>query len=152
MNPMKFKTLAVLMLLLTPGLCFSGMYKYKDEHGNWVYSQQPPASGEYKTLRGPKETRSSVLTKDARDAKLKKARKAVLGDPKENAKKTKIAKETAKNAAKREDLCRQSKKSLGELQIYRRFKDKNGNVTRMDDNVRATKIKKTKTNIQQFCY
>ncbi len=149
---MKFKTLAALLLLLTPGLCFSGMYKYKDERGNWVYSQQPPATGEYETIRGPKETRSSKLDKESRDAKIKKARKAILGDPKENAKKDKIAKQTAKNADKRRENCEKSKKGLESLQIYRRFKDKDGNVARMDDNVRAKRIQSTKENIQQFCY
>lgn len=148
---MKFKTLAALVLLLTPGLCFSGMYKYKDERGNWVYSQQPPATGEYETIRGPKETRSSKLDKKTRDEKIKKARDAILGNPAKKAEKDKIAKETAKNANKRIDACNKSKKGLESLQIYRRFKDKDGNITRLADDVRAKRIQNAMENIRQFC-
>ncbi len=148
---MKFKTLAALVLLLSPISALSGMYKYQDEQGTWVYSQQPPATGEYETIRGPKETRSSKLSKEARDTKIKEARKAVLGDPAEKAEKDKVAKETAKNANKRKDNCAKSKKALESLQVYRRFLDKDGNATVMDDDVRAKRIKNTKENIQQFC-
>ncbi len=148
---MKFKTLAALVLLLSPISAFSGMYKYQDESGTWVYSQQPPATGEYETIRGPKETRSSKLPKEAREEKIKKARKAILGDPAEKTKKDKVAKETAKNADKRTKACAQSKKALESLQVYRRFLDKDGNATIMDNDVRAKRIKNAKINIQQFC-
>ncbi|VAW92100.1 hypothetical protein MNBD_GAMMA23-897 [hydrothermal vent metagenome] len=148
---MKFKTLAALVLLLSPISAFSGMYKYQDKSGTWVYSQQPPATGEYETIRGPKETRSSKLPKEARDEKLKKARKAVLGDPVDKAAKDKVAKETAKNADKRTKSCEQSKKALETLQVYRRFIDKDGNATVMDSDVRAKGIKNAMENIKQFC-
>jgi len=148
---MKFKTLAVLVILITPSLCFSGMYKYKGENGNWVYSQHPPASGEYVTISGPKETRSSKLSKEDRDTKVKKARDALLGTPEDNAEKDKIGKETSKNAGIRKENCIKSKKALEALQVYRRFKDKDGNVTRMADDERKKRIKNAKENIQQFC-
>ena len=148
---MKFKTLATTVLFLIPALCLAGMYKYKDERGNWVYSQQPPANGEYQILRGPKETRSSKLSKEARTQKVKKAREAILGTPEKNAEKDKVAKETAKNLDKRLDNCKKSKKALEALQVYRRFKDKNGKVTRLSDEERATRIKNAEENIKQFC-
>ncbi len=148
---MKFKTLAVLVLLLSPVLAFSGMYKYQDEQGVWVYSQQPPATGEYETIRGPKETRSSKLPKEARDAKIKEARKAVLGDPADKAAKDKVAKETAKNANKRKSACEKATKALESLQVYRRYRDKDGNVTVMDDDVRMKRIKQAEESIREFC-
>jgi len=148
---MKFRTLVALSILITPTLCFSAMYKYKDEKGNWVYSQHPPASGEYETLKARKETRSSKLSKEASSEKIKKARESVIGKPEDKAEKDKVEKETAKNADKRKEACEKSKKGLEALQIYRRFKDKDGNVTRMSDDERAKRIKNAKENIKQFC-
>lgn len=148
---MKFRTLVALSILITPTLCFSAMYKYKDEKGNWVYSQHPPASGDFKTLKAPKQTRSSTLSKEARDAKVKKARESVIGKPEDKAEKDKVAKESAKNADKRKDNCNKSKKALEALQIYRRFKDEKGNVTRMADDEREKRIKQAKDSIKQFC-
>ena len=148
---MKFKTLVAISILITPALCFSAMYKYKDEKGNWVYSQHPPTSGEFESIKARKETRSSKLSSEARSEKVKKARESVIGKPEDKAEKDKVAKESAKNANKRKENCAQSKKTLEALQIYRRFKDKDGNVTRMADDERAKRIKSAKENIKQFC-
>ena len=148
---MKFRTLVALSILITPTLCFSAMYKYKDEKGIWVYSQHPPASGEYTTIKGPKETRSSKLSKEASAAKVKKARESVIGKPEDKAEKDKVAKENAKNADIRKSNCEKSRKGLQSLQVYRRFKDKDGNVTRMSDDERNRRIKIAQENIKQFC-
>lgn len=150
-NTMKFRTLITLFIFITPALSFAAMYKYKNESGTWVYSQHPPASGEYETIKSKRETRSSQLNKEARDEKVKKARESVIGKPEDKKEKDKIAKETAKNADKRADACKQSKKALESLQVYRRFKDKDGNVTRMNDDVRKKRIKDVQVNIKQFC-
>ena len=148
---MKFKTLLILLVLITPALSYSAMYKYQDEKGNWVYSQHPPASGDFQTIKAQKSSRSSNLNKEARAAKVKKARESVIGTPEGKEEKDKIAKETEKNTAKRSEACENSKKALSSLQVYRRFKDKDGNITRMDDDERARRIKTVKENIKQFC-
>lgn len=148
---MKFRTLITLFILLIPALSSAAMYKYKSESGTWVYSQHPPASGEYETIKSKRETRSSQLNKEARVEKVKKARESVIGKPEDKKEKDKVAKETAKNADKRADACEKSKKALESLQVYRRFKDKDGNVTTLDDKVRQKQINSAKENIKQFC-
>lgn len=148
---MKFRTLLALFILITPTLSYSAMYKYKNENGNWVFSQHPPVSGEYEVIKKKRESRSSRLSKDARDAKVTKARESVIGKPESKAAKDKVAAETAKNKDKRKEACEKSKKGLSSLQIYRRFKDKDGNVTTMDDNERQKRIKSAQENIKQFC-
>ena len=148
---MKFKTLITLFILITPALGFAAMYKYKNESGNWVYSQHPPVSGEYEVIKSKKETRSSRLNKEERVEKVKKARESVIGKPEEKEAKDKVAKETAKNKDKRADACEKSKKGLEALQVYRRFKDKDGNVTTMDDKERQKRISNAQENIKQFC-
>lgn len=150
-NTMKFRTLLTFFILITPALCLAAMYKYKDESGNWVYSQHPPASGEYEALKAKKEPRSSRLNKEERVEKVNKARDSVTGKPADKAEKDSVAKETAKNKDKRADACEKSKKGLESLQIYRRFKDKDGNVTTMDDKERQKRISNAKENIKQFC-
>ena len=148
---MKFRTLLALCILITPALSSAAMYKYKNESGTWVYSQHPPASGEYETIKSKRETRSSKLSPEDRVKKVNKAREFVIGKPEDKKEKDKVAKETAKNADKRADACKKSKKGLESLQVYRRFKDKDGNVTTMDDKERQKRIKNAKENIKQFC-
>ena len=148
---MKFRTLLVLFILITPTLSYSAMYKYKNENGNWVFSQHPPASGEYEVIKKKRESRSSRLSKDARNAKVTKARESVIGTPEDKANKDKVAKETAKNDTKRKEACAKSKEALTSLQMYRRFKDKDGNVTTMDDKERQKRVKSAQENIKQFC-
>lgn len=146
---MKFRTLLALFILIAPTLSYSAMYKYQNEKGNWVYSQHPPADGDYTTIKGPKKTRSSTLSGEARTEKITKARESVIG--KKEDKKDKAGKESAKNEDKRAEACEKSKKGLESLQLYRRFKDKDGNVTTMADDERERRIKNAKENINQFC-
>lgn len=148
---MKFRTLLTLLLFMTPLLSFAAMYKYQDAQGNWAYSQHPPVSGEYEAIKAKKAPRSSNITEESRVEKVKKARESVIGTPADKKAQDKVAKETAKNTAKRKDACEKSKKGLESLQVYRRFKDKDGNVTTMDDNERAKRIKNAQENIKQFC-
>jgi len=148
---MNFKTLLTLLILITPTLSFSAMYKYQDAKGNWVYSQHPPASGEFESIKAKKASRSSKLSEESRVEKVNKARESVIGKPEDKAEKDKVAKETAKNADKRKAACESSKKALESLTVYRRFKDKDGNVTTMDDTERTKRIKNTEINIKQFC-
>ena len=146
---MKFRTLLALFILIAPTLSYSAMYKYQNEKGNWVYSQHPPANGDYTTIKGPKKTRSSTLSGEARTEKITKARESVIG--KKEDKKDKAGAESAKNEDKRAEACEKSKKGLESLQMYRRFKDKDGNVTTMADDERERRIKNAKENINQFC-
>jgi len=129
----------------------AAMYKYQDENGDWVYSQHPPAEGNFTTIKAQKQSRSSRLSSEERKEKLTKSKESILGKPGEKEEKTKSENETAKNDAKRQDICDRSKKGLEQLQIYRRFKDKDGKITVLDDETRAKQIANAKANIEQFC-
>lgn len=153
---MKFRRLLVLQLvplfiLTAPRLSHSAMYKYQDEQGMWVYSQHPPASGDFTIIKAQKQSRSSTLDSEARKAKVNKARESVLGKPGNKKTQSKSDKETVLNEAKRRDICEKSRRGLSALQIYRRFMDENGNVTYMEEDERARRIKNAQANIDQFC-
>jgi len=148
---MKFKCLIALLILSAPILSHAAMYKYQDAQGNWVYSQHPPADGDFKTIKPDKKSRSSRLSSEERDAKVKKARESVIGTPEDNKEKSKVAAESAKNADLRKESCAKSKEALTALQVYRRFTDKDGKTIRLDDDERAKRIQSAKDNIKQFC-
>ena len=153
---MKFRNLSShllisLLLVLISSHSLAAMYKYQDEKGDWVYSQHPPAEGSFTTIKAQKQSRSSRLSTEARQQKVNQAKESVLGKPGEKEAKSKSESETAKNNAKRQDICDRSKKGLEQLQIYRRFKDKDGKITVLDDETRAKQIANAKANIEQFC-
>ena len=151
---MKFRRLFAILasaLLLSAASQSYAAYKYQDEKGNWVYSQYPPADGDFSTIKHNKTPRSDKLTSEERDKKITKARESVIGKPADKKAKNKAEKESAKNEAIRRKSCEQSKKTLSSLQVYRRFKDKDGNVSRMDENVRQKNISNAKANVSQFC-
>jgi len=153
---MKFRILPRHLILPFLVLGFStvsqaAMYKYQDENGAWVYSQHPPTEGSFTTIKPQKQSRSSTLSNEERKAKVTEAQESVLGKPGEKEAKSKSDNETAKNNAKRQDICERSKKGLEQLQIYRRFRDKEGNITVLDDEQRAKQIANAKANIEQFC-
>ncbi len=150
---MKFKILfallvAPLFIIIATNSVYSAMYKYQDEKGIWVYSQHPPASGDFTIIKAQRPSRSSSLNSEARKAKINKARDAILGNKQTS---SKVQQETDKNEAKRQTICEKSKKGLEALQIYRRFRDKDGNITFLDDDVRAQRIRDAQDNIEQFC-
>jgi len=148
---MRFRSIVTLLLIASPLLSYAAMYKYQDANGNWVYSQHPPADGEYSVIKAEKQPRSSNLSSEERKEKVTKARESVIGTPEDKKNQDKVAAETAKNEAKRNDICEQSKKALSSLQVYRRFKDKDGNITRLDDDERQKRIDSAKQNIKEFC-
>lgn len=153
---MKFKSLLTrmvltLFILMAASPSYSAMYKYQDEKGEWVYSQHPPADGDFTTIKAQKQSRSSRIGNDARKAKIDKARESVIGKQDDKQGQSRVEQETAKNDTKRQDICDKSTRGLEALQIYSRFKDKDGNVTFMDDKERARRIKNAQANIEQFC-
>jgi len=145
----------------------AGMYKYVDEDGNVTYSQTPPSTGDYKSIKLPKEATRSGLSKEERDAARQKSRDAIMGktidgddtdseakadggDPSKKEEKL-VKDETKKNKDERSRLCKQARESKTNLEIYRRFKDKDGNVVRYSDEERAKRLKNANEAIKQFC-
>ena len=131
------------MLLLATLMIFTfsasaGLYKWVDDEGNVHYSQKRPKSQKYKRLKSPAPTPESS-----------KPLYKPLAEPTEN--NDVVATETAKNEKIRSDNCAAAKKNLNSFTVYRRLRDKDGNITYIDDKVRAQRIENAKKAIREFC-
>ncbi len=131
------------MLFLTIMMIFAssasaGLYKWVDNEGNVHYSQKRPVNQQFKRLKAPPPAPDNAKP-------LYKP-----GTPATESGKTAAA-ETAKNKEIRAKNCAQAKKSLSNFQIHRRMRDKDGNVTTIDDNVRAKNIKDAQNAISNYC-
>ncbi len=143
---------AILFSLLLGSLfavssAMAATYKWTDEKGNVHYTQQPPADGSYERMKvdksrpvyGEPESPPPTASQPATATTKSSSNGAVVKD------------ELAKNAEIRTKNCEAAKKNLEILTVYKRYKDKDGNVIRMDDNERAQKIEEAKQNISEFC-
>jgi len=125
-------------------------YKYQDKDGRTVYSQHPPASGPYQVIDTPKTNKyGSDSSKAAESKPSLKDRVSEIGE--KNKQNKDIAAETEKNNKLRIDNCKNARKNLEVYQVYRRFKDDKGNVTRISDTDRQKKIEEARDAIKQFC-
>ena len=131
------------MLLLTTLMIFTfsvsaGLYKWVDDEGNVHYSQKRPLGAQYKKLKAPAtapENSKSLYQQE----KPKTAADTTLAAEKEKIKKLKA------------DNCEQAKKSLSTYTVHRRFKDKSGKITYVDDKERAQRIKDAQKAITDYC-
>ena len=131
------------MLLLTTLMIFvssayAGLYKWVDDEGNVHYSQKRPIDKQFKRLKAPAPAPEKSKSPYQSTNKQKQSNDVV-------------ASETAKNEKIRVENCTKAKKSLENFTIYRRFKDKDGNISVMDDKVRAQQIENAKQAINNFC-
>ena len=132
------------ILLLTAMIIFAssasaGLYKWVDDEGNVHYSQKRPRDQQFERLKAPapapessKPLHQSATPTDSKGADT-------------------TAAETAKNKEIRATNCANAKKNLNAYQVYRRMRDKDGNVTIIDDNERAKQIEQAKQAINDFC-
>lgn len=131
------------MLLLTTLMIFvssasAGLYKWVDDEGNVHYSQKRPINKQFERLKAP--------------APSPDGSKPLYNSIKQNKNKGgAVATETAKLEKLRADNCKGAKKNLESYTLYRRFRDKDGNITRVDDKERAKQIAEAKQAINEFC-
>ena len=118
----------------------AGLYKWVDDEGNVHYSQKRPINQQFKRLKAPAPApEASKPLYQSQQSKQNKGGKDT------------VAAETAKNEKKRAANCANAKKKLNAYQVHRRIRDKDGNVTVVDDKVRASQIAKAKQAISDFC-
>ena len=143
--------LPLVILLLSSA--HAATYKYQDQDGRTVYSQHPPASGPYQVIDTPKSNKygadGSKAAKSKPDKPSLKDRVSKIGE--KNKQNKDISAETEKNKKLRADNCKNARKNLEVYQVYRRFKDDKGNVTRISDADRQKKIGEARDAIKQFC-
>ncbi len=139
--------LACLAALL-PGLLHAATYKWVDAEGNVVYSQQPPSSGNYQSLKVPT---GGGLDPQAAQAQREAASNSVSGPARGTNKDDPVAAVTANSEQVRRQNCEAAKKNLQTYEVYRRVRDKDGNIVRLDANERQARIDQAKQQVREFC-
>ena len=135
----------VLLSFLVSVAVSAATYKWTDENGNVVYSQTPPGSGQYERIKGLKHSRSSQANEAESKTDTNTSKKVSGNSPEDLARREELKEELKK------DNCEKAKKNLDVFTVYRRFKNEDGTVTRMDENERQAKIKEAEAQIREFC-
>lgn len=134
---MRIVFLTIMILFATSAS--AGMYKWVDEDGNVHYSQKRPLDKQYKKLKAP-----PPAPEDAKSPYQSSA-------PKEDKPDKTVQALTDKNLKIREENCEKAKKNLTNFQLHRRIRDKDGNVTVIDDKEREKQIQNAEKAIKDFC-
>jgi len=134
------RVLLLTIMMIVASSASAGLYKWVDDEGNVHYSQKKPRGQQFERLKAP-----APAPEDSKPLyQSSETNKKVGGEDT-------AAKETAKNNKIREENCTKAKKNLNSYQVYRRIRDKDGNVTIIDDNERAKQIKSAQDAISQYC-
>ena len=133
---MRIVFLTIMILFATSAS--AGLYKWVDDEGNVHYSQKRPLDKQYKKLKAP-----PPAPEDA-----KSLYQPITPKDKPN---STVQALTDKNLKIRAENCEKAKKNLTNFQIHRRIKDKDGNVTVIDDKDRAKQIENAEKAIKDFC-
>ena len=122
-------------------------YKWFDENGNVVYSQQPPEGRPYETVKTTKPSSTSPRPTPAESSFMTKQQEKA-----EEAKKNStVQQEVAKGEAMRAENCKAAKQNLESYTAFRRVRNEQGEVIMLDDNERARLIEESKEDIKEFC-
>ncbi len=138
-------SLVLSLIMLAPAS--AAMYKWLDENGNVVYSQQPPPEGPYETIKAktpPPASRATPSPAPSFTAEVQK-------DEEERDLDRKVEQEAVKSAQLRADNCKAAKHNLETYTVYRRIKNDQGDIIRLDDDERAKRIQEAKDAIKEFC-
>ena len=140
--------IASLLFCLIMGSVNAGTYKWEDENGNIVYSQQPPKERAYETIKTTKPSSSTPPSTPTLPQSLK-AKKQV--EAAEQQLEGKIQQETANLEKIRAENCKAAKHNLEAYTVTPRIINAQGEFVRLDDNERNRLIQEAKDNIKEFC-
>lgn len=132
----------------TPASADSVSYKWMDDNGNIVYSQNPPRDRKYEVIRSTSSAGKSSTSKSGNSSAAVKALEASAATRKEK------EKETLKEAdikKKRAAACENAKKNVETYTIYRRVQKPDGSVVRLDDKDRAHLLKQAQDDVAEYC-
>ena len=152
---MKLTTSIFLSLIVIASTAFStsslaaSTYKWTDDKGNVHYSQHPPRDRESERLKIKKAPRSSRTYQAPASSNSQGA--ATSGLPGSNQQGNTAEQESQSNTALRKKNCEAAKKNLKIYQVYRRVRDKEGNIKRISPDEREQRIKESKEQISEFC-
>ena len=122
-------------------------YKWLDENGNVVYSQQPPEGRPYETVKTKKPSTTSLRPTPAESSFMTEKQK----ESEEAKRDSDIQQEVAKAEKMRAQNCEAARHNLEVYTAFRRTTNEKGEVVRMDDNERAAGIQQAKDAIKEFC-
>lgn len=125
----------------------AGTYKWLDDNGNVVYSQQPPADRPYEAVKTQKPSSVSLQPTPAESSFMSKQQEKAEGAKKEAT----VADEVAKGEARRAENCKAAKHNLESYTAFRRVRNEKGEIIMLDDNERARLIEESKQDIREFC-
>lgn len=139
----------VMISLVAPSAWANNVsYKWLDDSGNTVYSQTPPRDRQYETIR-TKSTPGSTATRSSGTSSS--AIKSLEEGATVRKEKEKEAKKDAEIKQKRAIECEKAKKNVETFTIYRRVRQPDGSVVRLDDNDRAKLLEEAKQNVADLC-
>lgn len=125
-------------------------YKWTDDEGNTVYSQQPPPDRDYQRL----DIRTGTPSPSGQDepaSSSSSAAESILEEAKKSEKQKEIEAQQAKAEEIRKQNCEAAKQNLEVYTVYRRIRDAEGNVKVLGDEERQEKIQQAKDQIAEFC-
>ncbi|MCS5710992.1 DUF4124 domain-containing protein [Candidatus Berkiella aquae] len=138
------------LFLLNTSYSFAQAYRWTDENGQTVYSQEPPPDKAATEIKAPPPPASTVAQEKAAVQKL--IDKEQTAEQKEaELKKAQAMKELT--AQEKQTNCDKAKEQLSNLQLKTRIKmiGADGQVTMLTPAQKAQEIAKTQEMIKSFC-
>ena len=136
-----FSIILVFLSLLVSTSLTAATYKWTDESGNVVYSQQPPKSGPYELIKGLKHSRTSAGESSGTESQSNSEDAQTGGNKELSAEDQKLKKQN----------CEAAKKNLEVYKVYTRVKGSDGKVTTLSDEERQKRIEEAQNQVNLFC-
>ena len=147
MNTLRIFITSLLFGLIMVSTNAATTYKWVDENGNVVYSQQPPEEGPYETIKTKNSSKTGISSSTPSSSFATEVKKETEVQNLDR----KVEQEAAKSEKLRADNCKAAKNNLETYTVYRRIKNDQGEIIRLDDNERAKRIQEAKDAIKEFC-
>lgn len=142
-------TLLILLSLIS-SIAVADAYRWTDENGQIIYSQQPPTNQNATQIKAPPPPASSATTEKTSAQKLIDTEKAAEKKAKEQQQAARIDKITAEE---KQANCVKAKQQLANLQLKNRVKmiSPDGQATMLSEQQKLAEIAKTKEAIKAYC-
>jgi len=144
-----------LLLMLFPVICSAAIYKWTAPDGSVHYSQQKPPSTDVKRMHVDMQPPSDTSTyKKPGQTDKEQQKKTAKEQPESGPAAGNKPAEPQLSKKQKKQLCDQARKTLDTLTTHARIreKDKEGNISYMDDKRKNERIKLEKENINKYCH
>ncbi len=140
----------LLLLCLTSSIASANAYRWTDENGQVIYSQQPPPNQNATQIKAPPPPASSAQTEQTSAQKLIDTEKAAEEKAKEQEQAAAIDNITAEE---KQVNCLRARQRLTNLQLRNRIKmiGPDGQATMLSEQQKLEEINETKEAIKAYC-